>query len=286
MKKKTISFFLVMSVLLSGCQPFHFKMQNDEGPSAAAKDNDKTSSAAEDGIEMDDREDISVKDETRQASSESGLSLPSDNFNTVIEADGKRLIQNPDNIMALVNKEFTLPESYIPADLVRPSIPFSFGDQQEEKALLRNEAAMALEKLFREAGQAGIELFAVSGYRSYNRQHAIFEAEVEQKGQAKAVEAVANPGQSEHQTGLAIDISSRSNQLLLTQQFEMTLEGKWLKENAHKYGFILRYPKGKESVTGYKYEPWHFRYVGVEAAAVIFDGDLTLEEYFNIVEKI
>ncbi|PLS17065.1 peptidase M15 [Bacillus sp. M6-12] len=286
MKKKAISFVLSMSVVLAGCQPFHLKLHNEEGPPAEAEESDKRSSAAEDGEAMDDRENTSVKDENRPASVNMEFSLPSDKFNAVVEADGKRLIQNPDNIMALVNKEFTLPEGYIPEDLVRPSIPFSFDSQQEEKALMRKEAADALEELFLEAGQAGIEIFAVSGYRSYERQNSVFRAEIEKKGQEMAVEAVATPGQSEHQTGLAMDISSQSNKLQLTQEFEMTTEGKWLKENAHKYGFILRYPKGKESITGYKFEPWHFRYVGIESAGVIYERDLTLEEYFKIVQKL
>lgn len=83
-----------------------------------------------------------------------------------------------------------------------------------------------------------------------------------------------------------MDISSPSVDYTLTQDYEDTTEGKWLKENAHKYGFILRYPKGKEEITGYKFEPWHFRYVGKEAAKVIFEKDLTLEEYFESVKEI
>ena len=97
---------------------------------------------------------------------------------------------------------------------------------------------------------------------------------------------VANPGFSEHQTGLAMDISSLSANRDLTEEFGETIEGKWLKENAHLFGFILRYPKGKESITGYQYEPWHFRYVGEKVAPIIFSKNLTLEEYFKKVEKI
>jgi len=151
---------------------------------------------------------------------------------------------------------------------------------------MRKEAATALEKMFAEAKSAGIDLAAVSGYRSYGRQNTLFNAEVKRVGKERAVEAVAFPGSSEHQTGLTMDISSRSNNFNLNEEFETTKEGIWLRHNAHKYGFILRYPKGKEDITGYMYEPWHFRYVGVKAATEIYENDWTLEEYFENVKKI
>jgi D-alanyl-D-alanine carboxypeptidase len=97
---------------------------------------------------------------------------------------------------------------------------------------------------------------------------------------------VAIPGSSEHQSGLAMDIASKSTDLNLTEGFAETIEGKWLAENAHRFGFILRYPKGKEAITNYEYEPWHFRYVGEKAATVIYQHDWTLEEYFKEVKKI
>lgn len=212
--------------------------------------------------------------------------LESHYFNEIEEVNGKPTIQNPLNILSLVNKQYALPEDYIPEDLVRPNVAFSFGDEDIEKSYMRKEAADSLEKMFVGAEQAGIEIFAVSGYRSYDRQVNIFDRKAGQVGEAAAAQVVAIPGFSEHQSGLAMDVSSRSNGLELTEAFGETVEGKWLAENAHKYGFILRYPKGKESITGYQYEPWHFRYVGVEAAKVIFEKNLTLEEYFNIVEQI
>jgi len=207
-------------------------------------------------------------------------------FNDVKEVNGKQVIQNPLNILALVNKMFALPESYNPTDLVKPNVSFSFGDQTIEKSLMRQDAAAALEKMFAEAKASGIELFAVSGYRSYDRQRILFDAEVKKSGEEKAAQVVAVPGNSEHQSGLAMDISAKSANLGLTESFGETTEGKWLAANAHKYGFILRYPKGKEAITGYQYEPWHFRYVGVDASQTIFEKNITLEEYFDIVEKI
>lgn len=226
------------------------------------------------------------EEEMEEEAATESLTLESQFFNEIKEVDGKLVIQNPLNILALVNKEFALPDHYAPEDLVRPKVPFSFGDIDIEKSYMRKEAADHLELLFNAAEQAGIEIFAVSGYRSYERQVDVFAAKANQVGEQAAATVVAVPGFSEHQTGLAMDISSRSINLELIEKFEETKEGKWLAENAHKFGFILRYPKGKEEITGYQYEPWHFRYVGIEVATTMFEKDLTLEEYFNLVEKI
>ena len=207
-------------------------------------------------------------------------------FNEIKMVDGKNIIQNPDNLMVMVNKVYSLPAKYQPNDLVRPKVSFSFGNEQIEKSLLRREAALALEKMFDAANDEGIELFAISGFRSYDRQDQILRAEIQYVGEEKAVEAVAMPGNSEHQTGLAMDISASSVGYRLTEQFAHTKEGQWIANEAHKFGYILRYPKGKEEITGYMYEPWHFRYVGVDAAAEMFENGWTLEEYFQIVKKI
>lgn len=224
--------------------------------------------------------------ENKQPSQQNELTLDALFFNQIEQVDGKNVILNPLNIMALVNKQFSLPDGYIPNDLIRPNVTFSFGNQDIEKSYLRKDAAVALEKMFQDAKKNGIELQAVSGYRSYDRQVVLFDAEVNRVGIEKAVQVVAVPGFSEHQTGLAMDISSHSANLNLLESFAATNEGKWLAENAHRFGFILRYPKGKETITGYQYEPWHFRYVGEKAAKIIFEKKLSLEEYFNVVEKI
>lgn len=217
---------------------------------------------------------------------ESVLTLEAVFFNEIQQVDGKEVIQNPTNILALVNKQFALPNQYIPEDLTRPNVAFSFGNQNIEKSYMRLEASTALEKMFSVAKENRIKLLAVSGYRSYERQVTVFNAEVIRVGEEQAIQVVAFPGNSEHQTGLAMDISSNSANLSLTEAFGETSEGKWLAENAHRFGFILRYPKGKETITGYQYEPWHFRYVGEKAALEMYQNQLTLEEYFNIVEKI
>lgn len=184
------------------------------------------------------------------------------------------------SIQAVVNKEYGLPEDYKPEDLVVPNVPFSFSGTLE-KSYLRKEAAEALEKLFDLAKKEGIQLNAVSGFRSYDYQKNLYANNVKRKGQEHTDRFSAKPGHSEHQTGLTMDVSSKSanNELELT--FANTKEGKWLKENAHRAGFIIRYPKSKESITGYAYEPWHIRYVG-DIAESIYKKKLTLEEYMNL----
>ncbi|PFS74316.1 D-alanyl-D-alanine carboxypeptidase [Bacillus cereus] len=184
------------------------------------------------------------------------------------------------SVQAVVNKEYGLPEDYKPEDLVVPNVSFSFSGTLE-KSYLRKEAAEALERLFDLAKKEGIELNAVSGFRSYDYQKNLYANNVKRKGQEHTDRFSAKPGHSEHQTGLTMDVSSKSanNELELT--FANTKEGKWLKENAYRAGFIIRYPKGKESITGYAYEPWHIRYVG-DIAESIYKKKLTLEEFKNL----
>ncbi|MBB2479230.1 M15 family metallopeptidase [Bacillus sp. APMAM] len=189
--------------------------------------------------------------------------------------------KNPTSISVMVNKSNALPKGYRPKDLVRPKVKFLFGNQKLEKALLRKPAAAALEKMFKAAAAQKITLYGASGFRSYETQDALFKREVAQYGRKKAEMAVALPGTSEHQTGLAMDITAASVQFHTVEKFAKTKEGIWLAKHAHEYGFILRYPKGKEKITKYEYEPWHFRYVGVKVASAIYKKHITLEEYYS-----
>ena len=188
---------------------------------------------------------------------------------------------SPDSITVLVNKEYALPDGYEPKDLVVTNVRFPFTEDDPKKQL-RKEAAEALEQLFDAAEEEGHFLFAQSGYRSFERQEAIFASNVEQDGEEAANQYSARPGESEHQTGLVMDITSEAVEFRLVEEFGDTPEGKWVAENAYKYGFIIRYEKGKEDITGYQYEPWHLRYVGKKAAKTIYEQDLTLEEYVGV----
>ncbi len=199
---------------------------------------------------------------------------------TYEDDEGNLILVNVNDILVLVNKKRNLPSDYIPEDLVVPNVRFSF-NEIVDKRHLRKEAANALEELFAGGEEEGIILFGVSGYRSYERQKVLFNNKKSQVGEEKARQVVAYPGQSEHQTGLTIDVSSQSAGFGLVEDFGKTKEGVWLKENAHRFGFIIRYEEDTTEITGYTFEPWHIRYVGKEAAGQIFERKITLEEYLG-----
>ncbi|AOM84523.1 Putative carboxypeptidase yodJ [Salisediminibacterium beveridgei] len=190
-------------------------------------------------------------------------------------------IQDPDHNHLLVNDDHVLDPAYVPEDLTVPDVRFSFSEALDRR-LMREEAAEALERLFADAEGYGHELFAVSGYRSFERQEQLFTAYVNEHGEDEARKILAIPGGSEHQSGLAMDVSSRSNGFLLNTDFADTDEGKWLEEHAHEHGFIIRYPAGKEAITGISFEPWHIRYIGEDEAHELYQSGLTLEE---LIEK-
>jgi len=177
----------------------------------------------------------------------------------------------------VVNAAHPLPASYVPPDLTAPDIPFIF-EGEHEKRLLRAAAAREAERLFAAAERDGVALYGVSGYRSYDTQKALFAFNVRTKGEAHAERYSAVPGASEHQTGLALDVTAESVGFRLVPAFADTAEGRWLERRAHEFGFVIRYPEGKEHITGYAYEPWHIRYVGRDAAIAAHAYGLTLEE--------
>lgn len=183
----------------------------------------------------------------------------------------------------IVNKVRPLnPATYAPDDLVVPNIPLrvSRGDSEMR---LRQEVATALENMAASAKQENINLMLASGYRSYQLQVAVYNANVQKYGQSGADKQSARPGTSEHQTGLAADIGSTNRLCEIEQCFGDMPEGQWLAANAYKYGFVMRYPENKETVTGYEYEPWHFRYVGKELSIELRNQNITtLEEFFGI----
>ena len=130
------------------------------------------------------------------------------------------------------------------------------------------------------AQKDGIYLNIVSRYRSYDVQEYLYKSYEEKYTNVDTFSA--KPGYSEHQTGLAFDLNGEDQETSSNEKFEGTEQYKWLNENAYKYGFILRYPKDKIDITGYKFEPWHYRYVGTEISYALKDRDITLEEYFNL----
>lgn len=182
-------------------------------------------------------------------------------------------IKNPDDYDVLVNKNNKLNAYYIPSDLEKINLMYA-----TENKYMRKIAKEAFERLSYDASKLGYKIIAVSTYRNFEYQDHLFNYYVETKGEEYALNCSAKPGHSEHQTGLAVDVMGSNNDY---DEFEKSIEFNWMNENCYKYGFILRYPKGKENITGFKYEPWHFRYVGEEAAKDIYQNNLTLEEYIN-----
>ncbi|MBQ2455554.1 MAG: M15 family metallopeptidase [Firmicutes bacterium] len=185
-----------------------------------------------------------------------------------------------DNILLLVNKTHPLSRSYKAEDMVTLS-KITSGVGTEETHKMRKVAADALEELFKGAEADGYDIRLRTGYRSYSYQNTLYSNYVKNNGQAAADRFSARPGKSEHQTGLCCDVGV--NGVSLTG-FNKRPEAKWIADHCHEYGFILRYPEGKEDVTGYMYESWHIRYVGIKAATEIHDQGLVLEEYMGVTD--
>lgn len=167
------------------------------------------------------------------------------------------------NGVLIASKKYPLPSTYAP------------GESKEARAAFQEMAA--------EATLSGYDLIAFSTYRSFDYQTQLYDRYVTNDGQDAADRYSARPGYSEHQTGLAFDIGEQHfEQHFAKESFGETEAGKWVAANAHKYGFIMRYPNGSEKITGYMYEPWHFRYVGEELAVQVYEANVTLEEFLDL----
>jgi D-alanyl-D-alanine carboxypeptidase len=185
----------------------------------------------------------------------------------------------PGSIWWAVNKTRPLPAGYAPEDLITPNVALSGSYTRYRKIAQTN-----LEAMFAAATKADAPLTFGSGFRSESVQRQLYNGYVAADGQAAADRYSARPGTSEHQTGLSFDAGSPSGSCYLEVCYGKTAQGLWLATHAHKYGFIVRYPNGKEAVTGYQYEPWHMRYVGVELATEMRrTGIATLEEFFGLL---
>ncbi|WP_334121827.1 M15 family metallopeptidase [Glutamicibacter sp.] len=187
-------------------------------------------------------------------------------------------LSDASSMLALINPTTKLsPEDYTPTKLV------SVGGTG---LTLRAEAAQAVEDLIADARAAGHSIKLLSAYRSYERQAALFNQYQSKYGTAYAERISARPGTSEHQLGLAADLGYTNSRAELKEEFGQTPAGIWIAKHASDYGLIIRYPQGKEEITGYKYEPWHVRYIGKEhAKAIAESGAETYEEYFQMLSK-
>jgi len=283
---------------------FNINIIDTEKPSISYKKELETT----EGVEIDLLKDIKAEDNSKE---EIKVSIEGDyNFKTlgeykiyyvakdssgnetkeeaILKVNKKKQVSVQNQTTTNINKTFTTSKgfsgvtkngvTYIDGILVANktySLPSNYGTG------LTNETLNAFNKMKNGAKEEGLNIYISSGFRSYSRQKTIYNNYVARDGKTAADRYSARPGHSEHQTGLAFDVNT------ISSAFNNTKEAKWLSSNCYKYGFILRYPKGKENETGYMYESWHFRYVGVDLATKLYNnGDwITLETYFGITSK-
>lgn len=224
-----------------------------------------------------DKTNENVKDRVNETKDKVTKNIYDKNTSKVLE-EKKYKIESIDGVtyvdgVLIVNKTYGLPSDYKPNDTYTP-----VNDLNYCTTCINKDAYEKYLEMESDALSLGLKLWIQSGYRSYNLQSELYSGYIERDGIDIANTYSAKPGHSEHQTGLAFDLNT------ITDEFANTAEGKWVNENAYRYGFILRYPKEKETITGYKYEPWHLRYVGVDLATLLYnEGNwITLEEHFNI----
>lgn len=175
----------------------------------------------------------------------------------------------------IANKTYALPQDFIPTNPDQPV------NADRSSTCLDKTLMSAWKIMLKDATAKGLNIYISSGYRSYNYQVNVYNRYVKSDGAAVADTYSSRPGNSEHQTGLCFDLNT------IEDSFQYTNEGKWINNNCYKYGFCIRFPKGKDSATGYQYESWHLRYVGVDLATKLYNnGDwLSLEEYFGITSQ-
>lgn len=176
------------------------------------------------------------------------------------------------SLAVVVNKKHQLPADYVPVNLT------SLANGQQ----VRSSIFIPIQNMTNDATVVGLDMIVVSGYRSYQTQSYIYNNFVNQYGAQEANNFSAKPGHSEHQTGLAIDVGLYGGACNLETCLGDTPIGKWIAANVPNYGFIIRYPQGKEDITGYQYEPWHLRYVGINTAKAITTSGQTMDEYFGV----
>jgi D-alanyl-D-alanine carboxypeptidase len=280
---------LAVTIPLAGCSGKNLqavnKPKSTENPTQAPAETETKPVDNADSVDSNDNSGKSTEQQTQDQQNQNQQSkqpAPEPKPTTPQKDDSIEVVSQPESIPVLVNKQNKLPDSYIPNDLVTTTIPF-VSTATSEKRKMRSEAATALTQLFEGAKQKGISLLGVSAYRSHVTQTALFNHYVKIDGYEKARTYSAIPGTSEHETGLAIDVTGGNGKCAADDCFGGTAEANWLQAHVAEYGYIIRYPKGKDSITGYKYEPWHIRYVGKAIATQLMNSGITLEEYYHNV---
>ncbi len=221
-------------------------------------------------------EDIPEYIETNKKPLKAVLSVSYPFISSENEVTRTYLIKDPSNLLVFVKEGFQVSSDYVPEDLVETEIGSS---EEATNTKLRKEASDALTEMNNDAKKKGYSLLVNSAYRSYDDQQEVYDYYFQIYDSDTAASLVAIPGCSEHQLGLSVDLTSQSVEDGEYSTFGETNDFEWVEKNAYKYGFIIRYPEDKTDITGTTNEPWHLRYVGKEAAKIIYENDWTLEEY-------
>lgn len=267
-RKLVILMILCLTFSLFGCSTASDSDKDKETtniPETTVEENEQQESNT---TEEEDEPEALVVDSPYDECVEYGLPIPT---KTHSFDDGDKLI--------LVNKQYAITPDFYPVDMV--AVDGSLSTNQG--LYFKRDAYDAYITMLDAANKEGIDFLICSTYRSYDTQYSIYHYHIDNYGLDYTNTVSAYPGRSEHHTGWAVDITSAAMGYDLLESFIDLPEGKWINEHCHEYGFIIRYPKDKTHITGYSYEPWHLRYVGVDAATEIMTKGLTLEEYLGVV---
>ena len=284
-----IIIIVIISVSMKGCSKSKKTDKNGESTTAKVEESTQTkeneSSSEEPASTNADNSSVTTANATSvSASSDSSEFVPPvvPSGNTVSKGTTSKGFQIQEingatyiDGVLIANKTYALPQDFIPTNPDQPV------NADRSSTCLDKTLMSAWKIMLKDATAKGLIIYISSGYRSYNYQVNVYNRYVQSDGAAKADTYSSRPGNSEHQTGLCFDLNT------IEDSFQYTNEGKWINDNCYKYGFCIRFPKGKDSATGYQYESWHLRYVGVDLATKLYNnGDwLSLEEYFGITSQ-
>lgn len=284
-----IIIIVIISVSMKGCSKSKKTDTNGESTTAKVEESTQTkeneSSSEEPASTNADNSSVTTANATSvSASSDSSEFVPPvvPSGNTVSKGTTSKGFQIQEingatyiDGVLIANKTYALPQDFIPTNPDQPV------NADRSSTCLDKTLMSAWKIMLKDATAKGLNIYISSGYRSYNYQVNVYNRYVKSDGAAVADTYSSRPGNSEHQTGLCFDLNT------IEDSFQYTNEGKWVNDNCYKYGFCIRFPKGKDSATGYQYESWHLRYVGVDLATKLYNnGDwLSLEEYFGITSQ-
>lgn len=284
-----IIIIVIISVSMKGCSKSKKTDKNGESTTAKVEESTQTkeneSSSEEPASTNADNSSVTTANATSvSASSDSSEFVPPvvPSGNTVSKGTTSKGFQIQEingatyiDGVLIANKTYALPQDFIPTNPDQPV------NADRSSTCLDKTLMSAWKIMLKDATAKGLNIYISSGYRSYNYQVNVYNRYVKSDGAAVADTYSSRPGNSEHQTGLCFDLNT------IEDSFQYTNEGKWINDNCYKYGFCIRFPKGKDSATGYQYESWHLRYVGVDLATKLYNnGDwLSLEEYFGITSQ-